>query len=243
MPDRRQHRGLHPEDLELFAPATLPSLRAAAADLSWLYGRGYQPVSSLKLVGDRYALTERQRAAVARCACSDERARGRRARMAAPDMVAGRVLAIDGLNLLTTLEVALSGGVVLVGRDGVMRDIAGVHGSYRRVSESLPAIELVGELVQALGVARCVWLLDRPVSNSGRLCMMLLDHARTRELDWSAEVVPDPDPLLTASSDIVVSADGAILDAAATSLNLARHCIDTRIPRAFVVDLSQAPAG
>ncbi len=56
MPDRRKHRGPHPEDRRLFAPEALPRLRAAAGDLSWLLSRGYAPESSLKLVGDRYAL-------------------------------------------------------------------------------------------------------------------------------------------------------------------------------------------
>jgi hypothetical protein len=72
--------------------------------------------------------------------------------------------------------------------------------------------------------------------------MMLLDHARAHALDWRAEVVPDPDPLLAASSDVVVSADGAVLDADVMSLNLARDCVETSIPQAFVVDLSQSHA-
>jgi hypothetical protein len=39
----------------------------------------------------------------------------------------GELLYIDGFNLLTTLEVALSGGIVLLARDGALRDIAGVR--------------------------------------------------------------------------------------------------------------------
>ena len=64
MPDKRQHRGPHPHDTILFAPDAHPVLRQAAADLSWLFGRGYASVSAVKLVGDRYALNQRQRMAV-----------------------------------------------------------------------------------------------------------------------------------------------------------------------------------
>ena len=71
MPDTRRHRGPHPEDAELFAPASWPALRAATTDLSWLLSRGYAEPSSLKLVGDCFQLTERQRTAVMRSACSD----------------------------------------------------------------------------------------------------------------------------------------------------------------------------
>ena len=70
MPDRRTHRGPHPEDAELFATAAIPALRAAAADLTWLLDRGYAVSSSLKLVGDRHYLAVRQRVAVARCVCT-----------------------------------------------------------------------------------------------------------------------------------------------------------------------------
>ena len=77
MPDARAHRGPDPRDRDAFAPAAWPRLREAVADLSWLLTRGYAEASSLKLVGDRLALTERQRMAVRRCACADA-ARARR---------------------------------------------------------------------------------------------------------------------------------------------------------------------
>src|SRR3954452_15888410 len=115
MPDKRAHRGMHPQDGVLFGPAMLPALRATTRDLCWLLERGYAVQSALKLTGDRYALTARQRSAVARCACAESVARSRQRRMVSePDLV-GRSIRIDGFNLLTTLEVALSGGVVLIG--------------------------------------------------------------------------------------------------------------------------------
>lgn len=238
MPDSRSHRGPHPEDAKLFAPAMLPAMRAAASELSWLLTRGYKPASSLKLVGDRHALTERQRAAVSRCSCADDVARVRRARALPPEQLRGELLWIDGFNVLTTLEVALSGGVVLLGRDGALRDIAGVHGSYRRVSESARALELCALELRALGVRTCRWLFDRPVSNSGRLAARLREHARANALAWEVELVANPDPLLAASDAVVASADGAVLDAAARSFNLTRVIVERAIPTAWLVDLS-----
>lgn len=238
MPDRRRHRGLHPEDSECFGAAALPQLRAAARDVSWLYERGYKPVSSLKLVGDRYGLVERQRAAVSRCACAPTIVERRVAHRVEPAAVRGEALWIDGFNVLTSLEVALSGGVVLIGRDGCARDIAGVHGSYRTVEETVPAIELLAATIAELGVLRCEWLLDKPVSNSGRLRATLESHARAANLEWTIELVANPDPLLAASPHIVATADGEVLDAAARSLNLVRLCIERAIPSAFIVDLS-----
>jgi hypothetical protein len=136
--------------------------------------------------------------------------------------------------VLTTIEVALSGGVVMVGRDGVMRDIAGVHSSYRSLEETEPAVDLVERTLAALEVASCEWLLDAPVANSGKLCALLNARAARNDL---ARVVSDPDPLLASASVIVASADGQVLDAAARSCNLARLCVERELPDAFMIDL------
>ena len=72
MPDSRSHRGPDPRDALLFDAAAIGPMREAVADLSWLLGRGYAEASSLKLVGDRHRLAERQRKAVMRSTCSDD---------------------------------------------------------------------------------------------------------------------------------------------------------------------------
>jgi hypothetical protein len=238
MPDRRLHRGPHPDDHELFAPKYLPSLRAATHDLSWLLERRYAPESALKLVGDRYQLKARQRAAVQRAACPDSQVSARRARQLTPDQLHGQTLCIDGFNVITSLEVALSGGVLLIGRDGVLRDIAGVHGSYRRVEETEPAFMLIARLTEAWSVAQCEFYLDRPVSNSGRLRAFLLQLIAAYQLPFSVFVVPNPDRVLMASGHVVASADSQILNADVRWLNLARECVTRAVPHARLVDLS-----
>ena len=80
-----------------------------------------------------------------------------------PAAVRGRELWLDGYNVLTVLESALAGGVVLLGRDGCCRDIAGIHRRYRKVNETVPGLHLVGEAVTAWGVSCCRWWLDKPV--------------------------------------------------------------------------------
>jgi hypothetical protein len=238
MPDARTHRGLHPDDASLFAPEAIPALRAATAELSWLYERGYAPGSSLKLVGDRHGLERRQRAAVARCACPQTAVQRRKARSVSPSALRGSTLVIDGFNVITTLEVALSGGIILLGRDGVVRDIASVHGAYRTVEETEPGLALIARLASSMSVSRCVFLLDRPVSNSGRLRALIDAPTRTREVAFRAELVADPDPLLGACEDIIASADGAVLDGCARWFNLARACIEAYMKNARIVDLS-----
>src|SRR4051812_15710646 len=107
MPDTRKHRGPGPQDLAWFSPDARPQLVAAVADLSWLLSRGYAEASSLKLVGDRYRLVERQRIAVLRSSCSDEALASRRGRRVDVEAMRGQPLRLDGFNLILTLESAL----------------------------------------------------------------------------------------------------------------------------------------
>ena len=237
MPDRRTHRGPHPEDARLFGPDARPALREATSDLCWLAGRGYAAASSLKLVGDRYNLTARQRTAVARCACSEAERVRRQARQVGPERLAGRPLWLDGYNVLTTIEAALSGGVILGARDGTCRDMASMHGSFRKVSETQPALELLGRTLADLRPSGCVWYLDRPVSNSGRLKAVMEGLAAARGWPWRVEVMADPDAVLGQSDQIVATADSVILDRCGEWFNLARETIARCVPQADVLEL------
>ncbi|MGE0492179.1 MAG: DUF434 domain-containing protein [Vulcanimicrobiota bacterium] len=229
-----RHRGPHPEDEELFAPSTWPELQAATAELSWLLSRGYARKSALKLVGDHHQLRERQRIAVSRCTCSEQERAARLSRQCT--RLASR-LWIDGFNLLTTLEAALAGGFILAAQDGCYRDMASLHGTYRRVDETAQAVVLVGEFT---GPTEAHWLFDQPVSNSGRLAALVRELADQRGWPWTVELVPDPDPLLADCAAMIASADSAILDRAAAWFNLARAIVDARIPTARIVPLDMA---
>jgi hypothetical protein len=66
MPDKRSHRGPHPSDAQLLAADKIPDIRDALADYSLLLTKVYGDKGSLKLVGDRFSLTERQRLTVMR---------------------------------------------------------------------------------------------------------------------------------------------------------------------------------
>src|SRR5712664_1365582 len=130
-PDIRKHRGAHPEDRKLFAAAQVPVLRTAVGELSWLLTRDYSLNGALKLVGDRYTLTDRQRLALARAACSDQSKERRAAALVNAEEIPGEDLIVDGFNLIITVEAALSGGLLLLCHDGCIRDLPSVHGSYR----------------------------------------------------------------------------------------------------------------
>jgi hypothetical protein len=222
----------------LFEAARLASLRVAVSELSWLLSRGYQMTSALKLVGDRHNLRERQRLAVSRAACPEENCARRRASRVGEAEVAGEGLIVDGFNLVITLEAALSGGVLVVGRDGCVRDLSSVHGSYRAVDETERAIMLAGEALAALAPASVLWLFDSPVSNSGRLAARVREVAAARGWPWEVRAEFNPDREIANSDRVAVTSDSNVLDGVARWLNLGAHLIEKHLTRPWLIDLS-----
>ncbi len=87
-------------------------------------------------------------------------------------------MALDGFNTIITLEVALSGSLLLLGLDGTVRDLAGLRGTYRIVDKTPQAVALVLSRLEALGVREATFYLDQQVSNSGRLRGLLLEMGK-----------------------------------------------------------------
>ena len=230
MPDKRTHRGPHPEDAALFTAGTLPILRQAVGDMSWLLSRGYADRSTLKIVGDRYRLTQRQRIVLMRTTCSDNQRLQRKAKCASPANVTNQPLMLDGYNLLITIEAALGHAPLFISRDGCIRDLASVHGTYRKVNETLPAIKTIAHTLEQLGPSEVLWLLDKPVSNSARLKKIILDHAAQNALPWQVELVLSPDRMLIESDSIIATSDSAVIDGCGRWLNLARIIIERLRP-------------
>lgn len=241
MPNSQKNRGQHPEDAKLFGEQYLDDLRSATADLSWLLSRGYAVNSSVKLVGDRYRLNLRQRKPIQRCACSDAEVRTRKANALLPDQLKGQTLALDGFNLIISVEAALSGALLFLGRDGCLRDIASIHGSYRSVNQTEAAIELIGEALAELEPDSVHWYLDQPISNSGRLKVKLLEKAEEKNWPWQAELAYNPDHVIAAADAVALSGDSWVIDNSKHWFNFLVYLIERHLKSATVIDLSSAP--
>lgn len=238
MPDKRTHRGPHPADEILFALGAISNLRLALSDFSLLLTKGYAEKSALKLVGDRFSLKERQRLAVMRSACSDQQLTSRSERRIELKNLKDQAISIDGYNVLITIEAAMSGGVIFKGRDGCYRDLASIHGTYRKVTETIPAVELIGQFVREAGVSKMLWLLDSPVSNSGRLKTLIGEIARKNDWNWEVELLLSPDAELKKTKLIVASSDSVVLDECKKWTNLTAEIIKKKMASAKVIDLA-----
>ena len=238
MPDKRTHRGPHPADIKLFAPAAISKLQTGLQDFSLLLTKGYAEKSALKLVGDRFSLTERQRLAIMRSACSDQQLISRKQCEIEIADLSDQSLTIDGYNVLITIEAAMSDGVIFKGRDSCFRDLASIHGTYRKVTETIPAVRLIGRFLREAGLAEALWLLDSPVSNSGRLKTLIGELAEENNWNWEIELLTNPDAKLIKSDLTVVSSDSVVLDGCKSWVNLARAIIEKKLPKTWLIDLS-----
>ena len=238
MPDKRTHRGPNPADAKLFAPKAVSRLRSAIADFSLLLTKGYAPKSSLKLVGDRFSLKQRQRLAIMRNSCSDQQLLNRQEKNFQLKEAAGQTVLIDGYNVLITIESAISGGVIFKGRDATFKDLASIHGTYRKVTETIPAIELVGRFLFEKNISDCRWLLDRPVSNSARLKMLIEKIAAENNWNWQVKLVRNPDTELTKTSHLIATSDSIVLDSCEKWVNLAADIIQQKLPKTWLIDLA-----
>jgi len=238
MPDKRTHRGPHPSDEKLFAPEAISDLRSALADYSLLLTKGYADKSALKLVGDKFSLTQRQRMAVMRSACSDQQLALRNKHRIEARNLAGQSVAVDGYNVLITVEAAMSGGVIFAGRDGCFRDLASIHGTYRKVTETIPALWMIAEFLQEFGTGKVRLLLDSPVSNSGRLKTLIGELADQNNWNWEVELLLSPDAELKKTDLIVATSDSVILDGCRRWVNLAAQIIEQKLTSAWIIDLA-----
>lgn len=161
-------RGYHGKDAVQFGPKWEAKLNAAIQELFFLLNRGYDVKSASTFIGNHYLLSERQRLALARITSPEAALQNRRAKelLQPPEC-----LALDGFNTIITLEVALSGSLLLLGMDGTIRDLAGLRGTYRIVDKTEKAVRLLLSRLEALKVREAVFYLDQQVSKSGQSCI------------------------------------------------------------------------
>lgn len=216
-------RGYVPTDEKEFSTGKMEVLRKAATEMCYLINRGY-PIKSVSVfVGNHYLLSERQRLAIVRSISTDE-ALEKRAIKEIKGEIEGETVYIDGLNLIITLEVALSQSTLIQGMDGTIRDLAGLRGTYRLIDKTDEAILMIGRALEKLKIEKAVVYLDSPVSNTGRLKTRMLELLSTFKYETEVELVPNADVLLM-ELDHVITSDAIILDHCKSWVNLVEQIL------------------
>lgn len=217
-------RGYVPEDEKNFSKESKEILKTASRHICYLINEGYDIKQASTFVGNHFLLSERQRLAIVR-SVSDSNAKKKRSdKQIEADDLQNKTVWIDGFNTIITLEVMLNRSILFECMDGAIRDLASLRGTYRIIPETERAIKMMLGVLKNAGVSKANILLDEPVSNSGRLKVLIADIGENYPLDMNIQIMKDVDRQLYGKEN-VVSSDSVILDNCSSWFNLVGECV------------------
>ncbi|WP_017208807.1 DUF434 domain-containing protein [Clostridium beijerinckii] len=227
-------RGFVPSDEIEFNEENLTLLKKAQKDIYYLINQGYSIDKSVEFVGNHFLFSARQRLALKRSISSYKDIISRQKRKIL-DTYENSTLHIDGLNIIITLEVALSNSTLIKCMDGTLRDLAGLRGTYKLIDKTDTAIDLIGKRLDKMKIQKAIFYLDSPVSNTGRLKSRLLELLYKYNFDIEVILIPNADVILN-KLDHVVTSDGIILNTCESWINLAYEIVEEELPNTSYID-------
>ncbi len=199
-------RGYVPRDEKEFGDEYRCKLQKAVEELLFLLNRGYNIKGASTFIGNHYLLSERQRLALVRGISKSEDVTDRKSKEVI-DSFSGKIINIDGFNTI--------------------RDLAGLRGTYSVIDKTDIAIKLLGEKLGQYKVSKAIFYLDKPVSNSGRLKMRILELLENLKFEVEVEIINNVDSILETKEN-VVSSDAIIIDKCKSWINMNRNIIDDK---------------
>ena len=218
-------RGYMPSDDKEFIDQ-IEKLREAGEELFYLINRGYQIKPASTFVGNHHLLSERQRLALVRSISPKGSIEERVAKEV--HELKDSVVYIDTFNTVITLEIAFSGSTLLSCMDGTVRDLAGLRGTYRIIDKTDLTVEAIRKVLEAEGVKEAHFLIDAPISNSGRLSSKIEDMFAGSSVKTECEVIFDVDKSMYDKENVITS-DAIILDNCRSWFNLTERAIEEEI--------------
>jgi hypothetical protein len=208
--------------------ASWPNLVDAAADFRFLLTRGYPRAAALALVGNRYGLEHTARQLLHRGVFAPAVAAARRAKLRLLRDLPGRPLALDGHNVLITLECADRGLPLVAADDGFIRDVGEVSGAFKVSPATGRVLALLADYLADHTPGPVEVFYDAPLSRSGELARRTRELFASRGLAVQAAAVPVPERLLSGFTGAIATSDTALIDAHAAVVDLAGEIIRRR---------------
>ncbi len=212
---------------QIMRPMTISrsNLQNAAADFRYLLARGYPRAAALTLVGNHYKLDHTARQLLHRGVFAPEVALARRAKLRRLSDLPGFPLALDGHNVLITLECALRGLPLVAADDGFIRDVGEVSRAFRPSLETDRVLSLLGDYLVKPPARTLQVFYDAPLSFSGELARLTEAMWTARGLKVTARAVPVPEQELAAFPGAIATSDTALIDAHEPLVDLAGEII------------------
>jgi len=211
------------------------TLEDAARDFRYLLNRGYPRKPCLDLVGNRYQLTSDQRNLLHRGVFSEKDSGSRKKKKIPSSRMSRQKLAIDGYNVLITVQAGLCGRPLVLADDGFIRDISGLSGNFRQTETTEKAITLILDELKRCKPKQILVLFDAPISKSGELAEEVRRRLNEVCLTGDALAVKVPEHILIGFPGVVATSDTVVIDASEKALDLAGHILRTRVrPKSMI---------
>jgi hypothetical protein len=211
--------------VKIISEPDLSLIKEAAIDFRYLLARGYPRQNALALVGNRYDLEHTARQLLHRGVFAPSEAAARRARLRRLADLPGRPLAVDGHNVLITLECATRGLPLVAADDGWLRDVGQVSRSFQASPETDRVLILRADYLARGPVGPLQVFYDAPLSKSGQLARRTRELWTSRGLQAQAAAVPVPERDLAAFPGPIATSDTALIDSHPEVVDLAGEII------------------
>lgn len=153
-------------------------INKAKEEVEWLINREYKLDTVVTFISNRYQFSNRQRDCIKRVVCTNEQKEIWKSKVLSIDKLSEGTIYIDGLNLIITLEVALSKGTLIVRIDDNIRDLAELRWTYK--------------------------VINKTVFNSGNLKYKILECVKNINIDVNVELVNNADVILEKLDRVVM---------------------------------------
>lgn len=186
--------------------------KAAKADYLELLNKDYPVKATLKLVGDRYRLTGRQRTLLYRGITTEKNAVLRKSKLTT--LITGRELFIDGYNVLFTIMNYLLGKSVFISSDGLLRDCGEQYGQIEKEEYFHRAVDLLFQFLKSGKPSAVTIFLDKPVFGSDLHQSYIRKRLIETHIPGDVQLVPHVDKILTMrNNSMIATSDSQVLDA------------------------------
>lgn len=190
----------------------------AGVDFLYLLERGYNRDVALNMVTSRWSLSRIERLTLYRGVFDRNTSHERASKL----LLHPYRLAIDGFNVLSTIQSALVGDSLIRATDGIVRDLSATVRKVRVTPILASALPLILNYVARLGVSEILIVFDAQVSRSGELSRLAHELIKSLKMEGSSITSSKADSFLISCSNeyAVATSDSLLLDRVAHVIDL-----------------------
>lgn len=200
----------------------------AIKDTRFLLKRGYNRESCVRFVGDRYQLNKTERLLLYRGVYDDEHAKSHADKHRATNLIHGKKLAVDGYNVLITIESILLEKDLIFCDDEFVRDLSAIHGKYKQTNLTKCVLKKVVDMITPYTPKETIFFYDAQASMSGELASLTKTIVKEAGLNGDAKAVKQADLEVLKFGEVVASSDAVLIDKAEKVIDFAEEFLKMR---------------